>query len=199
MAALSWEREWFHCASVTKTIPHAHTLHRCPVVLMSRHWQYGDFSQSLLRNTGWKLARMNRVSGNLGWTCVISSMQLCRKLYSSIQVIILYQHAAALQSNFYTRGPTTLFLSASTIHPKAFWLVLCNMDVLWTPDQLRVLGHWAEQHHDDELLKMQGFSSIDKILLGLHEKYFPKSLCRVFPKPFNNGGRKGNKNQTKSP
>lgn len=65
------------------------------------------------------------------------------------------RHAAALQSNFCTRGPTTLFLYASTVHPKASWLVLCSKDVLCTPDQLRVLGHWAEQHHDDELLKMQ--------------------------------------------
>lgn len=92
------------------------------------------------------------------------------------------------------------FFMPSTIHPKASWLVLCTKGVLSTPDQLHVLGHWAEGWQDDEPLKMQVVSSVDKTLLGVHERYFLKTCARFSLSRLIMGvGKKGKQKPDKIP
>lgn len=83
----------------------------------------------------------------------------------------------------------------STIFPEVSQLVLHTEGVLCTPDHFTC---WVTEQSKKVIywrcrLSAQG----TRFYLGLHEGYFLKNLCRVFPEPFNNEEKIGKQSPDK--
>lgn len=122
-----------------------------------------------------------------------------RRLYSSVQIFMLYQ--AACSGIMEKRFPSRSFHIISPCqaqyalkHLKLFCTLRVPFALLTTVcagplSRAKRVIYWR--------CRLSAQWTI--FYLGLHEGCFLKNLCRVFPEPFNNEQRKGNKAQTKSP
>lgn len=122
-----------------------------------------------------------------------------RKLYSSVQLFMLYQAACngIMEKHFPSRSFHIISLCQVQYALKClklFSTLRVSFALLTT-----VCAGSLSRAKRIIYRRCRLSAQWTRFYLGLHEGCFLKNLCRVFSEPFNNEERNGNKAQTKSP
>lgn len=181
------------CLGEKACVPSVHILHGCPVVIMLCDWESGKFLTVYWGTTSGRWPEWTeflKIWAKLTYFVIVSF----RKLYSDIQLFVLYQaaYSGIMEKLFPSRSFHIISPCQAQYalkHLNLFCTLRVSFACVGSLSRAKTIIYWG--------CRLSAQWTI--FYLGLHEGCFLKNLCRVFPEPFNNEESKRNKAQAKSP